>query len=243
MKYMGSKSRIVKDILPVMLNNYNGNVFVDLFCGGCSVIENVPNSYRRIANDSQYYLIEMWKALVNDEKFPHTIDREFYKNVRASYNTNNGNYSDALIGWVGFMASFNGRFFDGGYSGHNVVGKNGKARDYIRENINNTLSQVPALRGVEFHSVSYANFAVPDGSLVYCDPPYKGTKQYSSSKNFDYDKFYEWCRQTAKNGNKVFVSEYAMPDDFACVWSKGITNAMHQTNTKKPVEKLFLLEC
>lgn len=242
MKYMGSKNRIVKDILPVMLNNYNGNVFVDLFCGGCSVIENVPNSYRRIANDSQYYLIEMWKALVNDEKFPYTIDREFYKNVRASYNTNNGNYSDALIGWVGFMASFNGRFFDGGYSGHNVVGKNGKARDYIRENINNTLSQVPALRGVEFHSVSYANFAVPDGSLVYCDPPYKGTKQYSSSKNFDYDKFYDWCRQTAKNGNKVFVSEYAMPDDFVCVWSKEITNAMHQVNTKKPVEKLFLLE-
>ena len=34
MKYMGSKSRIVKDILPVMLNRYNGNVFVDLFCGG-----------------------------------------------------------------------------------------------------------------------------------------------------------------------------------------------------------------
>ena len=239
---MGSKSRIVKDILPVMLNNYNGNVFVDLFCGGCSVIENVPNSYRRIANDSQYYLIEMWKALVNDEKFPHTIVREFYKNVRASYNTNSGKYSDALIGWVGFMASFNGRFFDGGYSGHQVVGKNGKARDYIRENINNTLSQVPALRGVEFHSVSYANFAVPDDSLVYCDPPYKGTKQYSSSKNFDYDKFYDWCRQTAKNGNKVFVSEYAMPDDFVCVWSKEITNAMHQVNTKKPVEKLFLLE-
>lgn len=198
MKYMGSKSRIVKDIIPVMLEKYDGDTFVDVFCGGCSVIENVPDNYKRIANDSQYYLIEMWKALVNGENFPHTIERDFYKNVRASYNTGNGNYSDALIGWVGFMASFNGRFFDGGYSGHNVVGKNRKSRDYIRENINNTLKQVSSLRGVDFHSVSYTNLVIPDGSLVYCDPPYKGTKQYSTSKNFDYDRFYEWCRETAK---------------------------------------------
>ena len=239
---MGSKSRIVKDILPVMLNNYNGNVFVDLFCGGCSVIENVPDNYRRIANDSQSYLIAMWKDLLNGTKFPYTIERDYYKDVRTSYNKKDGRYPDGLIGWVGFMASFNGRFFDGGYSGHHVIGKNGKVRNYIQENINNTLAQLKALRGVEFYAMPYTEFDIPNGSLVYCDPPYKGTKQYSTSKNFNYDVFYDWCRQTAKNGNKVFVSEYAMPDDFVCVWSKEITNAMHQVNTKKPVEKLFLLE-
>lgn len=42
-----------------------------------------------------------------------------------------------------------------------------------------------------------------------------------------------------KEGHTVFISEYDMPQDFKCVWSKQITNAMHQTNTKKPVEKLF----
>ena len=34
---------------------------------------------------------------------------------------------------VGFMASFNGRWFDGGYSGHNYPIKSGKTRDYITE--------------------------------------------------------------------------------------------------------------
>lgn len=43
-----------------------------------------------------------------------------------------------------------------------------------------------------------------------------------------------------KEGHTVFVSEYDMPQDFQCVWSKQITNAMHQVNTKKPVEKLFM---
>ena len=82
---------------------------------------------------------------------------------------------------------------------------------------------------------------VCDTFVDVCDPPYKGTKQYSTSKNFDYERFYNWCRLMANKGHKVFVSEYYMPEDFKCIWSKEITNAMHQTNTKKPVEKLFTL--
>ena len=69
MKYMGSKQKIVNEILPIMLERYNGNTFVDIFCGGCSVIENVPNTYRRIANDKQKYLIAMWKSLTEDKEF------------------------------------------------------------------------------------------------------------------------------------------------------------------------------
>ena len=59
MKYLGGKSKIVDNILPIMLNNYDGDTFVDVFCGGCSVIENVPNTYRRIENDKQKYLVAM----------------------------------------------------------------------------------------------------------------------------------------------------------------------------------------
>ena len=55
---MGSKARIVHEILPIMLDKEH-DTFVDAFCGGCSVIKNVPNTYRRIANDKNRYLIEM----------------------------------------------------------------------------------------------------------------------------------------------------------------------------------------
>ena len=57
MKYQGSKARIVNDILPIMLENYNGRCFVDAFCGSCTVIQDVPSDYIRIANDRNSYLV------------------------------------------------------------------------------------------------------------------------------------------------------------------------------------------
>jgi len=42
MKYMGSKNRITKDILPIILNNRKENqYFVDLFVGGANLIDKV----------------------------------------------------------------------------------------------------------------------------------------------------------------------------------------------------------
>ena len=261
MKYMGSKNRIADDIIETILNEYvkrlkssrsdlivysrDSDTFVDVFCGGCSVIEKVPNTYKRIANDKQKYLIAMWRRLTKGYSIglPTTISRELYSDVRDSYNKGDDRYRDDVKGWVGFMASFNGRFFDGGYSGHNVVGKNGKARDYIKENITNTLNQIQNLSDVQWYDLDYEELTkhIPENSILYCDPPYKGTTQYSISKDFDYERFYNWCRKMSKKGHFVFVSEYEMPEDFKCIWSKQITNAMHQTNTKKPVEKLFTL--
>ena len=39
--------------------------------------------------------------------------------------------------------------------------------------------------------------------------------------SFNYEKFYEFCRELGKN-NYVFISEYYMPNDFECVWSKEV---------------------
>lgn len=44
----------------------------------------------------------------------------------------------------------------------------------------------------------------------------------------------------AKKGHEVYISEYAMPDNFECIWSKEVTNAMNPTITKQTVEKLFI---
>lgn len=241
MKYLGSKNRIVDEIIPIMLKNYNGNCFVDLFCGGCSVVENIPSHYKRIANDKQKYLIAMWKSLVNNKTFPVVIEKEFYSRVRDCYNGKNNDYDDDLIGWIGFMASFNGRFFDGGYSGHHVKNNSGKERDYIRENIKNTIKQIQKLKNVEFYSGEYYDCPFPENSLIYCDPPYQNTKQYATSKNFDYNMFYDWLRTMKEDGHTIYVSEYQMPEDFICVWQKEITNSINPIITKKPVEKLFTL--
>lgn len=43
--------------------------------------------------------------------------------------------------------------------------------------------------------------------------------EYSTSKNFDHDKFWQWGRDMSIVGHTVFVSEYNAPADFECVWS------------------------
>lgn len=244
MKYQGSKRRIVKEILPIILNGMKeGDCFVDAFCGGCNLLDKVPSTFKRIANDKNKYLIAMWARLTRyNWQPPIQIDREIYNTYRAEFNKRKFNdnssisFLDTEIGWYGYMGSFNGRFFDGGYSGHNV-----KGRDYIGEQINNTLKQIPYLLDVDWYFSDYADIPLPDKATIYCDIPYKGTKQYSTSKDFDYSKFYDWCRQKKSEGYRVFVSEYQMPDDFKCIWQKQITCAVNLTKTTRPTEKLFTL--
>lgn len=50
MKYVGSKNRYAKYILPIILANRGDSVYVEPFAGGMNLIDKV--SGRRIANDS-----------------------------------------------------------------------------------------------------------------------------------------------------------------------------------------------
>jgi len=240
MKYLGSKRRIAKDILPIILDGMKeGDYFIDAFCGGCNLLDKVPNLFNRIANDKNEYLIAMWKCLQQGKKFTEIINRDLYVKAREAYRKEDFSlFTKGEIGWIGFMGSYNGRYFSGGYSGHDVNG-----RDYISEQIRNTLSQIPLLSDVDFRCGSYEEIKLPPVSktTIYCDIPYKGVKQYTTSKNFDYEMFYDWCREKHAEGYRIFVSEYQMPDDFKCVWQKQVTNSMNQTITKKPIEKLFTL--
>lgn len=87
-------------------------------------------------------------------------------------------------------------------------------------------------------SVDFAEVEIPSDSVVYCDPPYRGTSSYSKAKHFNHDRFYEWSlRQTVP----VFISEYSMPEEFVEVaaWQKRCTmNGAH--NALRTTEKLFV---
>jgi len=237
MKYMGSKNRISKYILPIILKDRNNKTYIEPFVGGCNVIDKV--GYSRIGSDNNKYLIAMWKGLQRNKKRPYYISKELYSKARKEYNNNTNNeFDDFLIGWIGWMGSYNGRFFDGGYSGHNV----GKThRNYILEQIKNTEKQINKIKDILFIHSDYKELEIPNNSIIYCDIPYKNTKQYSTSKKFDYNTFYKWCEKMSSLGHIVYISEYDMPDNFKCVWEKEITNSMNTINTYKPTEKLFTL--
>ena len=237
MIYMGSKNKIAKDILQIILGGRKENQwYIEPFCGGLGTFDKVDGN--RLACDNNKYLITMWQGLQQNKERPIYITKELYSDARTEFNNKtNIKFSDFEIGWIGWMASFKGRFFDGGYSG--TVGK----RDYINEQIRNTEKQIPLIKGAVFESGDYRETSMfyPDNSIIYCDIPYKGTKQYATSRDFDYESFYNWCRSMKELGHKVFVSEYDAPNDFTCVWEKEVTNSMNSTITYRPTERLYTI--
>lgn len=245
MKYMGSKARFADEILSIILKDRSPNQwYVEPFAGGMNVIDKVAG--KRIAGDNNKYLIAMWNGLKLGRTYPKRISRNFYNKVRLEFNNKtNINYDDFLIGWVGFMASANGRFFEGGYSGKSNA-KIGIVRDYVAESIRNIEKQIPNLVDVKFIYSDYKLLKIPKQSIIYCDIPYKNTKQYSTSKNFDHDLFWSWCRRMAEKGHQVWISEYCAPNDFECVWEKKAKSSLSANSNaggnKESTERLFALK-
>jgi DNA adenine methylase len=87
MKYMGSKNRIAKYILPIILKNRTDNQwYVEPFCGGLNTIDKAGG--KRLASDKNKYLISMWKGLCDNKKRPNTISKELYSKAQVEFNKN-----------------------------------------------------------------------------------------------------------------------------------------------------------
>lgn len=232
---MGGKTRIAKEILPLILaDRKEGQYFVEPFCGGCNVTDKVSGN--RIANDYNGYLIVMFRGPVSGEKYPEQMSRELYNDVRECFRSGSDKYDPGFIGWVGFMASYRAKFF-GGYSGA-YMRNNGRYEDRISESVRSIMRQVPKLQGIEFRTGDYRNLQIPDESIIYCDPPYMNTTGYADGLN--HDEFWQWCRERVYDGHKVYVSEYQAPDDFIQIWEKSVQNCLNLN--KNATEKLFIYE-
>lgn len=246
MVYIGSKNRIAKYLLPFLTKYLTpGRWYVEPFAGGMNMMDKV-NHPKRIAGDSNNYLIAMWRWMVEkDYDFPKKITKEDYAQYRELFNTlnksktrGNGDTSiEAFIGWIGLMASVNGKFYQGSYCNTHP-----EKRDYVKEHINNVLAQKDKLKGVVFKCGSYDEIDIPENSVIYCDPPYAGTTNYKASKGVDHGAFFEWCRDKTAQGNDVLISEYTAPNDFIPVWKMQLTTSLCPTNTHKSIEKLFVHE-
>lgn len=233
MKYMGSKSRLAKHILPIILKDRGDGFYVEPFAGGMNIIDKVDG--KRIANDVNIYLVDMWKALT-DGWIPSEYSREEYIHIRDNKNT----YPNHLVGYAGFCLSYCGKWF-GGYAG--ITNTRDGIRDYQKEAKNNILKQVKQMKGVVFSNTDYWEMNIPSGSTVYCDPPYAGTTEYKDS-GFNHSLFWKWVREISED-NRVFVSEYNAPEDFRCVWQKEVASSLSANGSsggnKKSIEKLFVI--
>ena len=234
---MGSKNRIAKHILPIILKDRKeGQWYVEPFVGGANLIDKVDGN--RLGADTNMYLIEAL-LLIRDNvlSIPEIITEDYYKELQ------NKKSIDGITGFVSFAMSFGGKFF-GGYR-RDVAGTKGcieNMKTQTRRSRDNAIKQSEKIQGVKLITSDYQSLDIPDNSIIYCDPPYANTTKYKDV-DFNHELFFEWCREKTKQGHTVFVSEYNAPDDFTCVWEKEVNSSLTKnTGAKKATEKLFTYE-
>ena len=227
MRYMGGKSRISKQIAEILNSAIDKNKpFVSLFCGSCA-IESKVQADVKILNDKHPYLIAMWQALQNGWMPPDVVTKEEYYHVKANMDEN-----PALTGFVGFGCSFGGKWF-GGYV------KDKRGDDYCGQAKRGLLKDLVGIQSATFTCLDYHDVEIPDGAVVYCDPPYANTTGYTVGK-FDTNEFWDYMRQLSKRYD-VYISEESAPDDFECIWSKEKVRTLEKSDNvgRVKVEKLF----
>lgn len=181
-------------------------------------------------------MIALFKNSDKIDFLPEEISKEEYVKVRAAYQEGSNNYPDWYIGAVGFLASYNGKFF-GGHAGK-VHTKIGTIRNYYDEAKRNLETQIPKLVGVHWSVKDYIEYKDIKNSLIYCDIPYKGTTGYGIE--FNYEIFWDWAEMMSKD-NIVIVSEETAPENWKSIWEQDIKRTLDKASRSTSVEKLFII--
>ena len=257
--YQGSKNKIAEFIISKLPRAEH---FYDLFAGGCAITHCalVSGKYNHIhANDIQVKYPQLFydaahgkykneNRVINRDEFFMFKDTDALVELCWSFGNNRKTYLwDRNVEEVKQAAC---RMI--------MCDDKQKRRLYFREFINKlqsnmtndekskllqlqsleSIERLERLERLEISGKSYDDVEILPNSVVYCDPPYIGTKGYGV--DFDHDKFYQWLRSTTF---PVYISEYTMPSDFIPVATVDkVANFSATNNSTIKQENLYLHE-
>ena len=265
--YKGSKNKIAREIVSILPP---APCFVDLFAGGCAVShaamlsgkygriiandidKKFPELFRRAASGD---LPEGYDRFVSREEFHALKDKDAIVSCVWSFGNNCLHYlwntqieRTKEIAFKLIMSDSRAertRLFR--MLINNIKTGAGKLRTpESLERIQSLQSleriqSLELLNRFEVSGVDYREIRIPNSAVVYCDPPYAGTNEYSTG-TFDSARFWKWAEEASAN-NLLFVSEYAAPNGFVDIWNKEKTCSFcDKNNSKKTIEKLFVHE-
>lgn len=163
MKYMGSKNRIAKHIVPIILQSFEENnceILIDCTVGGGNFLDKIPTNIKRYGVDINSYLIAMWDAVSKGWLPPEIITENDYNHIRL-----NKDEDPVMTGYVGFALTYGGKWFGGWSRGKNSKGED---RDYVDESRRNALKQFPIFKDVKFYNMDFMDIDPKHKTLLYC---------------------------------------------------------------------------
>lgn len=187
MMYQGGKAKLAGKVAGRMLGDIvRRGSYVEPFCGACSVALEVAKYCSDVrCSDANEWLIHLW----NDRSFvPSRISEYDYEVLMNTLPMT------SMTAFAGCFLSYSGSWF-AGYA-------RGRDRDFFDEAQRSLSVYQAGLRDVVFECRDF-DYDISD-SVIYCDPPYAGTKEYSVE--FNRDAFIERVLRWSLN-NVVYVSE------------------------------------
>ncbi|MBO5389114.1 MAG: DNA adenine methylase [Lachnospiraceae bacterium] len=247
MKYMGSKARIASHISQYI----NDIAFIkgiteyyEPFMGGCSVGELVRIPNRHLSDINKHMVALMKKVQDGMWDYKYITREEWYKIKDDRYE--NKIYPAWLTGWCSVACSFRGRCFEG-YAGEYPDSISGKMVNPQLQVYNSLCKERPSLLGIDFQHRKYNEIGKPHHAVIYCDAPYRGTKQYTMVESFDFDAYDEWLIEMSKD-NLVLISEYSMigkhTKEFVQLdeWQLNKSIGAGQTDDESSIERLYYVK-
>jgi DNA adenine methylase len=175
----------------------------------------------RLANDLCEPLIVLYQSWLAGWR-PSPVSEERYQELKAKKDPR-----DPITAFAGFGLSFGGKFF-GGYA------RNARQDDFFGQARNSLTRKLKKCEGVEFTNLDFEDLNIPDGSLVYLDPPYRNTIGYKATGEFDHDRFEAWAKALSRRC-VVAISGYEPADG----WTE-VANFAKRSCLSSKTERLFV---
>lgn len=230
MQYMGGKFRQRRAIADALRPYIDGNTtYVEPFLGGgwsfAHVIETCHPGHA-IGADVNGSLVALWEKVIAEgvDWLPTSLD-EVEANYHKYKDMDRQGITDPIIAWYGTELSFGGKWFGG-------VARTESAKTHGVYRTDSTEKKAAAMRtcpDLTLLECSYERLEIPDGAVVYCDPPYSGGKSRIKAHrfhSFDVESYYEWVRELSQRCVCV-CSTFDPPDDFVTVYDWGDTRVTH----------------
>ena len=270
--WMGSKNGIAKELIAQLPA---GEVFVDLFAGGCSITHAamLSGKWRRfIANDIKGTAVFFKRAIegrvpnlyewISRDEFVARRDHDVKVAAAWSFGNNGSQYLWGYDKMDAKLAAFKMLTLP------TVEERYAAYKEFVTEleKLQSTqslgqieslqrLQSLQALNGIKSvqgtcdpallsaFACDYRQVSIPDGAVVYADPPYEATYAHGNDyrgAHFDNASFWQWADAQPF---PVFVSEYSAPESFAEVWSVQKRSLIGSYKTEKvATERLFVQE-
>ena len=257
--YRGSKSRIapwVVEHLP------SAEVFVDLFAGGCAVthaallagrweryiVNDLSDAPRLFIDAANGRYADETRIPTREEFFAQKDDDPYIRYLFSFANNGRSYLFSRDVEEVKVCASkmlvaptlaeryrLYHRFIK-------LLGHDYKDRVMHRLESCERLQRLQSLQGLQRLQrlqSDYRSVPIPDGAVVYCDPPYRGT-DCEFYEGFDFEAFDAWL---ASCGHMCVVSEYTAPSGCIEVASRqGRCSASANGKSQRVTERLFVHE-